>query len=305
MRMDAADPNLPLTVRSLVCHRHVEMAMACLGSLQQMSAQTIRLILHDDGSLTSVDKERLLTGLSQAALCERKDADESCQAVLQRYPHCAQFRRENNLSLKLLDLPLLNGRADLAYCDADILFFRPFRGLFDWPDRSTNALFLSDSQNAYALRPWHLRGTGAIHVPPRLNSGLMCVRGCVQDLEFVEWFLKRQLPVFRRIPGWLEQTAWAALAFRAGCRVWAPAQLRVIHDAGCLQEDLVAGHFTSDVRHIFPQGLQSLDPTRPAVKVDSIDPGRLTPAELAVSQIWRFVGRRSRALIDSHVPSAA
>jgi len=86
------------------------------------------------------------------------------EPLLQRFPNARAFRRRNALALKLLDIPLLAEAPEIACCDPDVLAFRPFSRLFDWPDPSTTAVFMSDTQNAYAMRPWHLIGTSAIAV---------------------------------------------------------------------------------------------------------------------------------------------
>jgi hypothetical protein len=281
-------------VRSLVCHGHVSMAIACLQSLLQCSAEPLRLVLHDDGSLTAEDSKLLLENLSPASILPRDEADAVCESALKVYPLCARFRRENILSRKLIDFPLLNGEGDLAHCDTDIFFFRKFTGLFRWPDSSTSVLFMGDSQNGYSLRPWHLLGGQAVSVPQRLNSGLMFVRRRAVDWNFLEWFLARNPSVFQRIPGWVEQTAWAALACRAGCRMWNPAQLRVIEGEQSLKDDLLAAHFTSDVRRFLSAGMKKSDGSRPPEIISTVSSAKLGAMELAVAQGRRWMRRFQR-----------
>ena len=50
-------------VATLLGHAHVEMALACLGSLLRYSAEPLRLRIHEDGSLLAADRERLTAGL--------------------------------------------------------------------------------------------------------------------------------------------------------------------------------------------------------------------------------------------------
>ncbi|NJL56494.1 hypothetical protein HC928_15965 [bacterium] len=115
-----------LTVRSLLCHRHVDMALVCLASLLKFSPTPLQLVIHDDGSLTTEDVERLTTQLPGTKVLSRQEADELVNGLLKNHPYAYEYRQEAPLALKLLDMPLLN-KGDLAYCDSDVLFFTPLK----------------------------------------------------------------------------------------------------------------------------------------------------------------------------------
>ena len=87
----------PRIVASLLGHRQVEMAILCLGSLLRCSADPLALRLHDDGSLTAEDRERLAAALGDPAVISRGAADERVADVLARHPALAAFRRGNPL----------------------------------------------------------------------------------------------------------------------------------------------------------------------------------------------------------------
>src|SRR5262245_23142393 len=110
---------MSLSVRSLLGHRGVDLALQCLGSLIERSVDPLQLILHDDGTLTAEDCDRLAAGLRQPLIVRKTDATEQVLPRLARYPACAQFRQTNVLGLKLLDVPLLGGDT-FAYCDTDV-----------------------------------------------------------------------------------------------------------------------------------------------------------------------------------------
>jgi hypothetical protein len=81
----------------------------------------------------------------------RSEADQRVADLLTRRPALRAFRQANPLALELIDIPLLAG-GDLAYCDSDVLFLRPFTGLFRFPGADVGAVFMSDRQNAYSVR---------------------------------------------------------------------------------------------------------------------------------------------------------
>lgn len=239
-------------VATLLGHAHVEMALACLGSLRRYSADPLRFRVHEDGTIGSGDRERLASGLGDFDFVPRGEADERVAPLLAGRPALAAFRRGNPLALKLVDVPLLAGD-ELAYCDSDVLFLRPFSGLFSFPDPATGALFMSDRQNAYSLRSWHLLRHGRLRLPCRVNSGVLFFRTRFFDPDLLEWYFGR--PEFQRSPVWTEQTAWALLGSRAGCRLWDPGQLR-LPSAGEERGEAVALHFVSPLRSLLPRVLE-------------------------------------------------
>jgi hypothetical protein len=240
----------PRRVATLLGHAHVEMAVACLGSLRRYSADPIDLRIHEDGSLTAEDRGRLREALGDPDFVPRAEADARVADLLASRPALRAFRRSNPLALKLIDIPLLAGDDDLAYCDADVLFLRPFSGLFRFPGEDTGAVFMSDRQNAYSVRSWHLLTQRRLKLPCRVNSGLLLFRSRFQDPDLLEWYLGR--PEFGFAPVWSEQTAWALLGARAGCRLWDPRLVRLPELEGGDALDAVALHFVNPLRGLLP-----------------------------------------------------
>ncbi len=233
-------------VATLLGHAHVEMALACLGSLLRYSAEPLRLRVHDDGTLTAEDRARLASGLGGPEFVSRAEADARVEAVLAGRPALRAFRASNPLALKLVDVPLLS-QNDLAYCDSDVLFLRPFTSLFcfpGFPGPETGAVFMSDRQNAYSVRSWQLLRHRRLRLPCRVNSGVLLFRTRFYDPDLLEWYFGH--PEFQLTPVWAEQTAWALLGQRAGCRLWDPHLVR-LPDGGDSGE-VVALHFVSPLR---------------------------------------------------------
>jgi hypothetical protein len=287
----------PILVRSLICHRHVEMGLLCLGSLLRHSADPIRLLLHDDGTLTPEDIERLQGHLDGAQILPRREADERMAERLGRYPHAAALRRKNVMLLKLLDTIVLSD-GDVAYTDTDILYVRPFRGLFCWPDSRSTALFMQDTTQAYSVYPWHLPPLGRLRVASRVNAGLMYVRRSTYDLDFIEWFLSQD---FDYRPKWIEQTCWAALGSRGGCRLWDPKQVVFVRRRNQGGEQTVAMHFTTPFRNFLPQLSHLADRGNaegPPVAVRTIPPGECNALQLAQVQLRHRVRDLIGAAVD-------
>lgn len=272
------------------------MGLRCLGSLVQ-SVTDARLVVHDDGSLTDEDVESLSEFLPVAEIVRRRRADEFIDEQLRRYPACARIRGENVLMLKLFDVALMSSDVDIRYCDTDVLFLRRTSGLFERTRDDPAAVFMRDSNHAYSVRPWHLLGREAMHLPRYVNSGLFVFRRDGFDLDFLEWLLSRKSiqEIFSHIASWAEQTCWAALGHRAGCGLWDKEWIAVVNENWSPTARTVAAHFVSSYRYrlaeITPQagGAGSVDGE--PVEVPVTASSECSAIELGVSQIARRVRR--------------
>lgn len=279
-------------VSTLICHRDMETGLACLGSLAKHSAEPIRFDIHEDGTLTGEDMERLSGQLPVRRFISRKEADPQIEELLSRYPQCQSFRRRYVYGLKLFDAPLLGAGEDLAFCDTDIFFLRPFSHLFGWPDESTGCLFMQDYQNAYAFRPWHLLAEPRLALPPKLNCGLFRFRRRHYDLDFIEWLLGRYERLFTVRHHWVEQTCWGAMTAGINGRFWDVQQLCVVRGEACLTDELIGAHLVTPVRGLLPMAA-ARNPTGCAqVPVRSEPMPRLRASDLLVEQGGLFLRRK-------------
>jgi hypothetical protein len=279
-------------VRTLIGHQQMETGLKCLPSLIRFSAEPITLSVHDDGTLNEEDCERLMVALPGGTIVRRGEADELIEPLLARYPKCREYRQHHPLGLKLIDMALFEAE-ELAYCDSDILFLKPYTGLFKWPDNDAAAIFMQDIQDAYSLHPWHLYPFGKLRVPQRINSGLILFRTTLYDLDFIEWFLGKNglAKVFRKRAHWIEQTCWAALGWRVGCYAWSARQFIIATpDMAGLSSDTVGIHFVAAARgkllEFFPPPCQAETPDN-AVMIGSDVTQSSTPLRMFLAEIGK------------------
>lgn len=235
------------TVTTLLGHAHVEMALACLGSLLAYSAAPLRLRIHDDGTLTDEDRERLAAGLARPAFVPRAEAEERLEEHLAARPATRALRRTNPLGLKLVDALVLAPEERLLFCDSDVLFFRPFSGLWG---AAGETVFLRDPQHAYSVRSWQLLREPRLRLAGHVNTGVVGFPRAAYDPDLLEWFLAH--PEYQRTPVWAEQTAWALLGARTGSRFVDPARVRLPGDGAGLPDEIVGLHFVSPRRALLP-----------------------------------------------------
>jgi hypothetical protein len=274
-------------LRTLLCHRDVDLAIHCLNSAMRLSADPVQVVIHEDGSLSPEDREKLARGLPGSRILDRSVADEIMSERLAAYPNARAFREGSVWGLKLLDVVLVEPGL-CFYLDSDIRFFRPFRGLFVDAATRGRCVFLRDTVwQAYSIRPWHLLDQRGLQVASGINTGLTLCDPQVFDLGFVDWFLG-QLD-WRVIPAWTEPTCWAALALRAGGQVVDPMQVTNLYPSAKVTEQTLGAHFLSAYRSQWQPLLnQPVRPTiaRPAdLRFQPLMP--LTAAGLAINQFKR------------------
>jgi hypothetical protein len=276
-------------VHCLICHRDIETGIICLGSLLKYSVVPLHLVLHDDGSLTQADAERLTTALKGAEIILRPSVDAMINDSLSRYPRCREYRRRYAYALKLFDVPHLS-QMDIAYCDSDILFGRPFSGLFQWPEEPVSALVSQDFRSSYAFEIGNLFHLYDTRLLSHVNAGVFLAKKEIHDLDYVEWFLGRDYLKWDKRWFYVEQTCWAALFCRTRCRMYNPLQVTVMRPGLKLSDDVVAIHFTSIVRSHLASfasrgGLNSAEATRittiPSSKLDIVEWLRLAALKCA------------------------
>jgi hypothetical protein len=234
----------------LLCHRDVDMALACLDSIRRLCTPKIRFRIHDDGSLIGEDHDRLsLQG--DVEIVTRQEADERMESMLRSFPACRKLRRDLPLALKLFDTILLSPTDNFSYIDSDMLFLSRFRNPFCADTYASKSVFMRDRENSYSIRSWTYAFTPRIRLPSRLNAGLIVFHRSLFDLELIEWFLSN--PATNAIPSMREQTTWAILGKRAECEMFDESQVRVMREKEPDEEQLLAGHFTARTRFLLPQ----------------------------------------------------
>lgn len=279
-----------IDVRTLVCHRDVALGIRCLPTLLKFSAEPMQLVLHDDGSLTDDDVGKLLDALPGASVLRREEADDRMAGLLRNHPWSAEFRRTHPFALKLLDATLASADGLLRYCDTDIVFFRPYQGLFDVPP-GVDAMFMADTHDTYAWRSWQLLRRRA-RVVARANAGLMCFRVNQFDLDRVEWALRQ--PITPQFAHFIEQTAWAVLAAPLVVHHWNTSQVRIVADGVRQPETLVAGHYIGPFRHLLETVSDDdfAHSSAPPVHVGTRPARSLGAAQVAWREGRRWVARR-------------
>ena len=229
-----------IIVQSLIGGSQLPFYLSCLRSLIAFCQDRIELKLHTDGTLSQEDKDSIHSELTGTIVTITESSKNSSRVLdyLQGRPNCQKFRKNSIWGVEFFD-PILAFPEDPIsfYLDADILFLRPFSGLFDRNQVKGGAIFLKDTQwDAYCFRPWHmLAGKKGPQAVQGITTGLVFWDKTVIDWDYLEWFLGENH--LHQIPEWIMPTAQAGLANRCEAKTISPRKITnlypnaQIHDA--------------------------------------------------------------------------
>jgi hypothetical protein len=272
----------PLLVATLLGRAQLAHAKRCLRSFLSHCRESVRLVVHDDGTLDAASLADLEHAVGPFLLHARGESDAIVEGLLARHPALAEFRRTNPLALKLLDVALLEP-GELHYLDADILFLRPFTGLFSPPPGCRSA-FMEDTQNAYAIRSWrawHAR----VRLGQRINTGVVTLRGGL-DLDALEHLV--QTPGFGHPPVWAEQTAWAFVAAQGSAATIDREQLTFPRRESAATVGL---HFVSPVRDLLSEYDEERGAQAPTTTIRFRTAQNASPVALFFTELRRRLRR--------------
>ena len=240
-----------IIVQSLIGGSQLPFYLNCLKSLVAFCQDSISLRLHTDGTLTQKEKDSIHSELTETIVTITESTENSSRVLdyLQGRPNCQKFRKESIWGIEFFD-PIYAFPEDPIsfYLDADILFLRPFSGLFDRNQVKGGAIFLKDSQwDAYCFRPWQmLTGKSKPQAVRGITTGLVFWDKAVIDWDYLEWFLGENH--LHRIPEWIMPTAQAGLANRCEAKTISPRQITNLYPNAQIHDITVGVHLLGSYR---------------------------------------------------------
>ena len=168
---------------------------------------------------------------------------------MQNYPNCQRYRENSIWGIEFFDPLFTDPHGDISfYIDADILFLRPFSGLFNRNQVKNGAIFLKDTQwDAYSFRPWQmLLGKNKPQAVKGITTGLVFWDKKAIDWDYLEWFLGAHH--LHHIPEWIMPTAQAGLANRCQSKTICPKQIRNLYPNSKISSDTFGLHLLGSYR---------------------------------------------------------
>ena len=238
-------------VQSLIGKKQLTFYLRCLQSLLKHSQDDFDLHLHLDGSLSREDVGIILSKL-QGTKVNVSDSLENTSRVLDNLegrPNCQRFRQKSIWAIEFFD-PIFAFPDELIsfYLDADLLFIRPFSGLFDRDIVKKGAVFLQDTQwDAYCFRPMQLLiGDKKPRAVKGITTGLAFWDKAAIDWDYLEWFLGAHH--LHHISEWIMPTAQAGLAVRSEAKTIRTEQITNLYPNAQILNETFGIHLLGSYR---------------------------------------------------------
>lgn len=232
-------------VRSLTCKRDLEMALIAYNSFLKLNQDNCSLIIHSDGSLSKADIDNLYKSLKNIEVIDRLDSNEEVNDNLAKYPNCLKLRELHPLSIKLLDIPILEKKC-VKFIDCDILFIKPFQDLYS---NDYGSRYCWEDDSGYSGRLIDILKASSGSVPEGCNTGIFQMDKNKFDIEFIEWFLGQEK--LCQFPGMIEQTVYAILMGSDLSHAYERKQISTSKNHLQIFDETVAIHFMYDLKSQF------------------------------------------------------
>ncbi|MEK9772133.1 MAG: hypothetical protein VW576_01080 [Opitutae bacterium] len=247
-------------VQSLIGGNQLPLYLICLKSLVTFCQDRIELQLHTDGSLSEKDKDFIHSELTGTTVTITDSSENKSRVLdlLQGRPNCQKFRKDSFWGIEFFDPIYAFPKDPISfYLDADILFLRPFSGLFDRNQVKGGAIFLKDTQwDAYSFRPWQmLAGKKRPQVVKGITTGLVFWDKTAIDWDYLEWFLGEHR--LHKIAEWIMPSAQAGLARRCEAKTISPRQIPNLYPNAQIHDDTFGVHLLGSYRKEWMEKLEA------------------------------------------------
>jgi hypothetical protein len=227
-----------------------------LKTFYHYSQRQYALCIHDDGTLSNADRTTLQHHFPHARLIARPSADRQVLAELQNYPRCLEFRKSNQLALKVFDFASYLESDRMLLLDSDILFFaEPIELLQRIEDQHYGLNTVNgDIASAFTVDPNLMPEQCGFTMIQRFNSGLGLIHKASLNLDWIEEFLS--LPNIIGHFWQIEQTLYAMCSSRYGGELLPPSY--DVHLEGGIN-GAPCRHYVGKIRHrMYGEGIQTL-----------------------------------------------
>jgi hypothetical protein len=252
--------NEKIIVQSLIGASQLPFYLGCLKSLVTFCQDRIGLQLHTDGVLSQKEKDSIHSELTGTTITITDSSENKSRVLdwLQGRPNCQKVRKDSLWGIEFFD-PIYAFPEDPIsfYLDADILFLRPFSGLFDRNEVKNGAIFLKDTQwDAYCFRPRQMIiGKSKPQAVQGITTGLVFWDKKAIDWDYLEWFLGEHR--LHQIPEWIMPTAQAGLACRSEAKTISSRQITNLYPNAQIHKDTFGVHLLGSYRNEWLEKLEA------------------------------------------------
>jgi hypothetical protein len=252
--------NDKIIVQSLIGGSQLPFYLRCLKSLVTFCQDRIELLVNTDGSLSQENKDFIHSELTGTTVTITDSSENKSRVLdwLQGRPNCQKVRKDSLWGIEFFDPIYAFPKDSISfYLDADILFLRPFSGLFDRNQVKNGAVFLKDTQwDAYCFRSLQMViGKNKPQVVKGITTGLVFWDKSVIDWDYLEWFLGEHR--LHKIPEWIMPSAQAGLAHRCEAKTISPRYLPNLYPHAQIEDVTFGVHLLGSYRKEWIEKLET------------------------------------------------
>lgn len=239
-----------VSIHVLTSTRDWMMAIWMLRSFFIHYPVRLPVFLHDDGTLTQLDRRKICEALPGVVIIDRHEMRVQAERKLAGWPKCLELRHKNWMTLKLFDPWLCCNSDAVLLFDSDLLFFGYPADVHDWVcgPKLVNR-WNRDVATYYTLSTTEIMEATGIAMTDQINCGLGLVTRESIDFGFVEELLR--ISAINSVPWLVEQTIYAILSSRFGVSLLPKEYLIDTDPRGALNESLICKHYVGCVRALF------------------------------------------------------
>jgi len=165
-------PESDTEVHALACARDLNMLLLSAKSFL-VHCPNVRLVVHDDGSLTRHHEGLLRNHLPHVKFVARSEADTAMRRALP--PSVFTARQENVFLIKFFDVNYFSRARRTILLDSDIIFTAPPTEILDWVRSDSTSSFYNADPEPNTVRTLH--GPNVALRMPHFNAGFMGYHG--------------------------------------------------------------------------------------------------------------------------------
>ncbi|MEM9137305.1 MAG: glycosyl transferase [Cyanobacteria bacterium P01_F01_bin.42] len=159
----------------------------CFYSLWQQTSLNLRLIIHDDGSLTPTCQASIQRIFPTAQIISAQDIQRRLDQYLPEsdYP-CLRARRIEYPHLRKLTDIHVGQQGWKLVLDSDMLFFNPPTELLEWLRSPQSPSYMVDVQTSYGYSADLMTELAGVPIPEKVNVGISGLNSSQLDWPEIE-----------------------------------------------------------------------------------------------------------------------
>lgn len=204
-------------IHTLLRHSDVQRYIIAMQSYLRFASYYPRVIVYNDGSLTSNDI-KLLSYIPRALVISENEFSIKFLQTYGKNSVLSFYRDTIPTTKKIIDfLSICDDTQKIMFFDSDVGFFSKPTEILTYLETSKtqkNALYISDIQNAYVCDSYSLKKIFHTKIYQRVNSGILCFPSNYITPNNIRYFFSqiyRNRNLYRYDTVWTEQTFWAVL----------------------------------------------------------------------------------------------